>query len=115
MYLAYGRDEEIVIGLWGPRLLRLPIFRRGLRRLAHDPCTRRHRVALPSGHGTIWSRRSGRRCHARSEGVFAIARLPGVVVALGVDAEHKAHTRYATRAGMLRLLRALRERPRTAP
>jgi hypothetical protein len=114
VYLGYGRDDGIVVTLIRPRILRLPIFRRDLRRLAHDPCTRRERVALPSGHATIWSRQ-GRRCHARAEDVFAIARLPGVVVVVGTDAESRPVPGYDTRVGMLRLLRALRLRePRSA-
>jgi len=74
-----------------------------------DPCTHRERVALPQGRATIWSSR-GRRCDARPEDNFAIAHLPGVVVTLGVETDRGPLTRYATRAGMLRLLRALRPR-----
>ncbi|HKG37775.1 MAG TPA: hypothetical protein VKB25_02200 [Conexibacter sp.] len=115
VYLGYGRDDELVVTLMQPSILRLPIVRRDLRRLAHDPCTRRERVALPSGHATIWSKR-GRRCRVRAEDTFAIARMPGVIVVLGQDSERRSVTRYATRAGMLRLLRALRLRqPSAAP
>jgi hypothetical protein len=109
MLLAYGRDLAVVVGLLLPRTLHRPAVRRELRRLARDPCTRRERVALPSGGATIWSR-PGRRCHARPENTFAIARLPGVRVTIAVDVSRGPIARYATRAGMLRLLRALRER-----
>jgi hypothetical protein len=112
-YLDYG-DDGVGITVARPRLLRLPIFRRDLRRLSHDPCTRRERVALPSGHATIWSPR-GLRCRARGADPFAIAHLPGVVALVGLDAERRGSARYATRVGMLRLLRALRLRePRPA-
>lgn len=113
-FLSYGRDDGVAIVLTDPRVLHQPWFRREMRRIARDVCTRRERVALTAGRATIWSQ-PGRRCHARPEDTFAIARLPGVAVILAVEAQPGPVTRYATRAGMLRLLRALRERPRTTP
>jgi hypothetical protein len=118
VYMAYGRGDEIVVTLMRPSVLRRPVFRHGFRRLARDPCTRRERVALASGHATIWSRHGG-RCHAKADATFAIARLSGVVVLLGLDAEQPVTpsvARYATRTGMLRLMRALHRRePRPLP
>lgn len=110
MFLSYGRDDEVVIALIPPGFLQRPFLRRELRRVARDPCTRRQRVTLRSGRATVWSSR-GRGCHPRPEYAFAIARLPGVAAILTIDAERGPAARYATRTGMLRLLRALRERP----
>lgn len=107
--LGYGRDFALTLLLSQPRLLHLRSFRRERRRIARDTCTRRERVAIPDGRATIWFRARG--CERHPDDVFALARLDGVVVAIGVDVAHGPATRYATRAGMLRLLRALRPRP----
>ncbi|MBS1871448.1 MAG: hypothetical protein JSS99_17485 [Actinobacteria bacterium] len=115
VFMTYGRDDKIAIMVTRPSLLRLPIFSRELRRLAHDPCTHREGVALQSGHATIWFRQ-GHNCRVRAEDTFAIMRLPGVIVVVGLGAERRRSAGYATPAGMRRLLRALRPRaPKPLP
>ncbi len=109
MGMTYGRDGGVSVALLHPRTLHQPSVRREVRRIARDRCTRRERVPLPQGRATIWTSR-GRRCDPRPDDTFAVARLPGVVAVLGVGVEHGPLTRYATRAGMLRLLRTLRPR-----
>jgi hypothetical protein len=106
MTLMYGDDATVDVDLWRPRTLRRSFFRGALGMIAHDPCTHRKRIRLAQGRATIWSF-GGRGCDTRSEARLAIMRLPGTVVMLGVDTR-RGPTRYATRAGMLRLLRALR-------
>jgi hypothetical protein len=109
MVEAYGRDDEIAVGvrLMHPRTLRQPIVRDLLQLRTVDPCTHRERVAFPQGRATIWSGRSG-RCAARpGANTLAVARLRGVVVTRNVDVVRGPFARYGTRAGMLRLLRAL--------
>ena len=112
MVLAYGRrDIGIALRLTHPRILRQPIIRGLLQIIDQDPCMHRKRLALPQGRATIWLPR-GRRCDDRRP--LAVARLPGVVVTVNVDIRQGPLARYATRAGMLRLLRALRPRPELA-
>jgi hypothetical protein len=113
MVLLYGRYATVTLYLWRPRTLRRSFVRGALAAIAHDPCTHRRRIRLAQGHATIWSF-GGRRCDTRSEARLAVMRLPGTVVMLGVDTRRRP-TRYATRAGMLRLLRALQPYTPGAP
>jgi hypothetical protein len=117
MTLLYGDDATVAVDLWRPRTMRRSFFRSAMTMIAHDPCTHRKRIRLAQGRATIWSF-GGRRCDTRLEARLAVMRLPGAVVMLSVDTRRRP-TRYATRAGMLRLLRALQpyapEAPAPAP
>jgi len=113
MTLVYGDDPTVAVDLWRPRTIRRSFFRSALAIIAHDPCTHRKRVRLAQRRATIWSF-GGRGCDTRPEARLAVVRLPGTVVMLSVDTRRRP-TRYATRAGMLRLLRALRPYAPEAP
>lgn len=113
MTLLYGDDAAVAVDLWRPRTLRRSSFRSAMAMIALDPCTHRTRTRLAQGRATIWSF-GGRGCDTRSEARLALMRPPGTVVMLSVDTRRRP-TRYATRAGMLRLLRALRPYAPGAP
>lgn len=113
MTLVYGDDATIAVDLWRPRTIRRSFVRSALAMIAHDPCTHRKRIRLAQRRATIWSF-GGRRCDTRPEVRLAVMRLPGTVVMLSVDTRRRP-TRYATHAGMLRLLRALRPYATGAP
>jgi hypothetical protein len=113
MTLVYGDDAPVAVDLWRPRTMRRSSFRGVMAIIAHDPCTHRKRIRLAQNRATIWSF-GGRGCDTRSEARMAIVHLPGTIVMLTVDTRRRP-TRYATRAGMLRLLRALRQYAPGAP
>lgn len=116
--LHYGRDvtygTSISVLTIDPGLLRKPSPRRELRRIRLAHCTVMDRVALPSGHATIFS--GAARCPHYGD-TFALVRLPGALVTVTPDGCQVCHgpvSRYRTRAGLKTLVRALRVRePRT--
>ena len=113
--MAYGVPQlpaTVTVELWRPRALR-----RVLRRpLDHVRCRRRVDGGLPGDRATIRAtyRRKHGRCPHRDARYTAVAFLSGVGVV--IDAGGRSRTDpYNSRAGMLRLLRALRPYTPGAP
>jgi hypothetical protein len=112
--LHYGRDTaygtSISVLTIDPGLLRKPGPRRELRRIRREHCTLVDRVALPSGHATIFT--GAARCPHYGD-TFALVRLPGALVTVTPDGCQVCHgpvSRYRTRAGLKTLVRTLRLR-----
>jgi hypothetical protein len=120
--LVYGRStdyETVTVGLMHPSTLRRPSNRRELRAITRHRCTGSQRVALAAGHAMLyWP--IGRCGQGFAFSRFALAALPGVrVVIFPSSSDSCSHcsgpiNRYATRAGMRRLVRALRPRSQTS-
>jgi hypothetical protein len=116
--LTYGPREEVTafqLSLFDPAGAgQATPVRRELRRIRRDRCIRSEQVTLAEGGATLFARRRGCQTSAIA-GPVAIARLPGVRVA--VVPEHGCKgctdvvTRYASEAGVRAVLRALRPRP----
>jgi hypothetical protein len=117
--LHYGRDigygTSISVMTSDPDLLHKPGPRRELRQIRRAHCTVLDRVALPSGHATIFT--GSARCPHYGD-TFALVRLPGALVTVtpeGCQVCNGPVSRYRTRAGLKTLVRALRLRQPPAP
>ena len=107
-----GHGASVDVGLTQPSLLRRPFVRRVLRRLHRDPCTRIARFPALNGRAAIYTRAAS--CKRKPADVFALVVRHDVAVVVTVDLFGRP-SRYATRAGLRRLVRALRVRKTQTP
>jgi hypothetical protein len=95
-----------------PSLLRRPFVRRILRRLRRDSCTRIARFAVSNGRAAVYTRAAS--CKRKPSDVFALVVHDDVAIVMTVDLFGRP-SRYATRAGLRRLVRALHVREARTP
>jgi hypothetical protein len=111
-YEGHRANVNVNVGLARRSILRRPFARRALRRLHRNPCTRIARFAVPGGRAVIYTRATG--CRRAPDNVFALVVRRNVVIVLTVDL-FGPPSRYATRAGLRRLVQSLRVRETPAP
>jgi hypothetical protein len=115
LYRSRAGRSAVTLVLEPPSTLRQAALRRQLRRIRREACTRFERIPLSGGRASIYA--LAPHCGSADEQTpLAIARFPHAAVIVSLScARCGPLARYGTRAGLRRLVHALRVRPPAFP